>query len=329
MVAIIVLNWNGWGDTIDCLKSISQITYQDYFVFVGDNGSKNDSKQHISSYCKGCQQNPAWYRLDEKIVDSTLSKKIYLFDLKVNHGFAKGNNMLIKAASQYNPDYYLLLNNDTVIEPSFLNKLVDYQSNNPSVKVLTPVIYYYNDRYKIWNAGGNLFWGIRKYHFADEYNPTITDNEFISCTFITGCALFFVPEVLVEDHKLFTEDFFHGEEDFDFSLRMKKRRVKMGCVTRACIFHKVGGTSGNIGNKVGLTYCYYLNRFINLRHHLNFFSFYSFIVVYFPYVIRLLVSKGIPFKKAICFYLKVILESHRLEGVSFEKFMQCVRKEKI
>ena len=108
-------------------------------------------------------------------------------------------------------------------------------------------------------------------------------------------------------------------------MRMKKKKVPMGCVTAASIYHNVGRSSYNIGNKIGLTYCYYLNRFINLRHHLNFISFYAFILIYSPYVVRLLVSKGQSIGEAVRFYLKVIGECHRFDGVSYEKFIQCAK----
>lgn len=327
MVAILILNWNGWRDTIACLESLLQNDYNDYMIFLGDNGSTNESRDMISAYCKDKGYNSNWKQLGEDI--SRENCKIHLLDLKLNNGFAKGNNLLISEASRYNPDYYLFLNNDTEVDEVFLTRLVSYQCNHSSIKVLTPVIYYFSDKNKIWNAGGDIFWGIRKYHFADGYNPNIQKEEFIPCTFITGCALFCTPEVFINSNQIFTEDFFHGEEDFDFGLRMKKAGVKMGCVTGSRIFHKVGGTSSNVGEKIGLTYCYYLNRFINLRHHLSVISFYTFILVYFPYVVRLLKFKGLSTKDAIRFYWTVIGESHRLDGVSYDKFIQCVKKESI
>lgn len=327
MVAILILNWNGWRDTVACLDSLLQTDYDDYKIFLGDNGSTNESKEMISEYCRNNGYNSNWNQIDkQKSLDDS---KIQLLDLQLNNGFAKGNNLLITVASWYSPDYYLLLNNDTEVESDFLTKLVNFQYNNPLIKVLTPLIYYYSEKNKIWNAGGNLYWGIRKYHFPDQYNINLIEKEFIPCTFITGCALFCTPDVLMPDKKIFTELFFHGEEDFDFGLRMKRLGVKMGCLTSSRIFHKVGGTSGNIGETIGLTYCYYLNRFINLRHHLNVISFYTFIMLYFPYVVRLLKHRGLPTFEAVRFYWKVVGESIHLDGVSYDKFIQCVKNKNI
>jgi len=52
-VAIIVLNWNGWQDTIECLESLYQISYPNYEIIVVDNGSKDESIENIKKYCEG------------------------------------------------------------------------------------------------------------------------------------------------------------------------------------------------------------------------------------------------------------------------------------
>lgn len=328
MVAIMILNWNGWQDSIACLESLSKSDYDEFFVVLGDNGSTNNSKEEISSFCnlRGIDSN--WIKIGDTLPEIA-NRKVYLYDLQSNYGFAKGNNILIQLVATHKPDYYLLLNNDTEVEPGFLTELINYQSSHTCIKVLTPLIYYYSDKTRIWNAGGRLLWGIRKYHYADSTDVGAKEKEFIPCSFVTGCALLCTQDVLLENNKLFTESFFHGEEDFDFSLRMKDKGIKMGCVTSSIIYHKVGRSSGSIGNKIGLTYCYYLNRFIDLRHHLNFLSFYSFIIVYLPYVVRLLSSQGLTIYNAFKFYWSVLIESHKIDIVSHEKFLECVNKKSI
>lgn len=329
MVAILILNWNGWNDTIDCLKSLLSMEYEDFFIILGDNGSNNDSKEQISDFCTSIGKNGKWETLESDSKKSVEKKDIILIDLKVNNGFAKGNNLMVKYAWQFNPEYYLLLNNDTEVEPDFLKKLVDFQKQNRDIKILTPLIYYFFEKDRIWNAGGKIIWGVRKYFYGESLAKDVKIKEFLRCTYITGCALMCTSEVLKDDHSLLTEAFFHGEEDFELGLRMKKKKVKMGCYTPSVIYHKVGRTSGKVGKKIGLTYCHYLNRFINLRHHLNFISFYVFLCVYFPYVIRLLHRKGLSYKEAIRFYCKVVAESHKLNGVSYEKFSECIKMNSI
>jgi len=52
-VSIIILNWNGWEDTIECLESLYQITYPNYDVIIVDNGSEDESLEMIRKYCQG------------------------------------------------------------------------------------------------------------------------------------------------------------------------------------------------------------------------------------------------------------------------------------
>lgn len=52
MTGIIILNWNGWEDTIDCLKSLKQITDTEYFIVLVDNGSNNNSVEKIEEYLR-------------------------------------------------------------------------------------------------------------------------------------------------------------------------------------------------------------------------------------------------------------------------------------
>ena len=148
MVAILILNWNGWQDTIECLSSLFKIDYDDYFVVLGDNGSTNESKNKILSYCQTIDSSVQWItNSPERFVGRQSRKKeIFLLDLEKNHGFAKGNNYLSAFAMTFSPNYYLLLNNDTEVESDFLTKLVEYQISPKEFHVLTPLIHYFYDK---------------------------------------------------------------------------------------------------------------------------------------------------------------------------------------
>lgn len=326
MTAILILNWNGWKDTVECLRSLKSLTTDDFFIMLGDNGSTDDSIQRIKDFCLKESLLLQSITLGREENIQIEKRSIIFYDLKENYGFARGNNLLMKYAWTLSPNYYLLLNNDTEVEPDFLSKLTDYQQKQPDIKVLTPLIHYFCDKSLIWNAGGNLFWGLRKYHYADRPASEVVEPKFIPCTFITGCALLCTLEVLQEDHTLFTERFFHGEEDFDFALRMKKKGVRMGCLVPSVIYHKVGRSVDRMGDKTGATYCYYLNRFVNLRHHLSPLSFWSFITLYFLYVVRLMHKNGLTYSQAIHFYKGVISESLNVDGVDKEKYFECVNR---
>ena len=139
--AIILVNWNGADDTIACLESLSKVK-ESHFVVVADNYSTDDSVQRIQGWLDDHADNPT-------------VRKYQLLQLDANYGFAVGNNKALKVAMQRKPDFCMLLNNDTEVEPDFLKRLIDYIHENPQVKALSPCISYYYDKEKIWFSGEN------------------------------------------------------------------------------------------------------------------------------------------------------------------------------
>lgn len=293
MICITILNWNGFQDTIECLNSLNRMNYSDYFVVVGDNGSTNESMIRIEEFCNkhSIKIDVVW---DINCTDINLQKRqVVLLDLKENNGFSKGNNLIIKFSEKYNPDYYFLLNNDTVIEPSCISILSSFITQNKAYKVLIPRINYFYDSKVIWNCGGKLFWGFRKYYYAKK-NESVVTKEVMDVSFVTGCALL-VSSALVHNHKLLTEIFFFGEEDFEFSMRMKKQKVKMACVTSAIVYHKVSASKSNISN-INTIHLHYLNRFVNMKNHMAKWEYRIWKFIYFPYIFQLLYRQGFSVK---------------------------------
>ena len=249
MTAIVVLNWNGASDTLACLDSLSQAKGE-FVVYVVDNGSTDSSLARIQSWIDGHAE------IDVRLVP---------FDK--NYGFARGNNKGLEIARKENYDSYLLLNNDTEVCPDFLVRLKAFSRKHPEYKALTPKINFFYDKQKIWTCGGKIFFGFRKYYYAGEPNSAVREMEYIPISFVTGCALFFYPELLDEQGHLLTERFFFGEEDFEFSLRLKGQGIPMACVLDSLIYHKVGA-SGDKMNHLGKLYMHYLNRFVDVKLHM-------------------------------------------------------------
>ena len=259
MTAIIILNWNGADDTLACLDSLSNADGE-FVVYVVDNGSADDSVLRIQSW-----------------IDEHNEVDVRLVPLDKNYGFAKGNNKGLEVASKISPDSYLLLNNDTEVLPDFLVRLQDFSARHPKYRVLTPKINFYYDKQKVWNCGGKLFFGFRKYFYAGSPDSAVKENGHIDISFVTGCALFFYPELLDEKRHLLTERFFFGEEDYEFSLRMRNLGVRMACVPQSVVYHKVGSSQKNTKDSRGLgrIYMYYHNRLVCNRLYENRLKFYT------------------------------------------------------
>ena len=140
MTAIIILNWNNANDTIHCLSSLNKAD-GDFRVYVVDNGSTDDSLQRINEW-----------------VDSNRDIEVSVVPLEMNYGFAKGNNKGIAFARQHNPDYFLLLNNDTEVKPDFLTRIFDFKQRHPEYSVLTPKIYFFSDKKKYGTVVADWQW---------------------------------------------------------------------------------------------------------------------------------------------------------------------------
>jgi GT2 family glycosyltransferase len=304
-VSIIIINWNGWEDTIECLESLYQIKYPNYDVIVVDNNSDDDSLEKIREYCAGkisVKSDFFLYNAKNKPIelfeysvksnemnnisfngDNTLKGQKSLFLLKniKNDGFAQGNNIGIKFSLNYlDTDYFFLLNNDTVVDPNFLNDLMNVAVNDSSVGILGPKVYYYSEKDKINIYGGKIsFWTGRTSY--PEFN-TIDhgQNSHVSeIDYISGCSLLIKKDAIM-DAGILNPQYFLYYEDTEWCFRVRKKGFKVLHVPKAKIWHKFSSTA------VSATGIYYLtrNRFFFMRenaYNLQFFIFLLFFILYF------------------------------------------------
>lgn len=222
-VSIIILNWNGWQDTLECLDSLVKITYPNYKVIILDNNSTNESVEKIKN----------WIVNNKSVIDYKLLINNY------NFGFAGGNNPCIKYAVENKSDYILLLNNDTVVDPGFLEKLVKAGESDKNFGIIGPKIYYEKDKKRIWFGGGYFDWlsGSRHLEF-NKIDDKPSDETIKEINFMTGCCLL-VRRETVEKIGLMNEDFFLYYEDVEWSIRAKKFGYKIIYAPSSHIWHKV------------------------------------------------------------------------------------------
>lgn len=238
-VAIIIVNWNGAQDSIDCVESLRKIGYQNYKIFLIDNGSKEESVIELRRYVE--VQPP------EKVEPQG---KIKLIETSQNLGFAGGNNIGIKDALAENFDYILLLNNDTTVEPDFLDGLVKVAQSDEKIGIVGPKIYYYNEPNRIWFGGGKFTWlGGGRHLQYEEIDRNPDEKKTKETDYMTGCALLIKSEV-VQKIGLLEESFFMYYEDTDWSLRARKAGYKILYVSSAKIYHKVSRSASKLGNPV-------------------------------------------------------------------------------
>jgi len=341
-VAIIVLNWNGWKDTIECLESVFRIDYPNYKVIVVDNGSTDGSIEKIKAWAAGeilVESKFFKYDLRNKPLEIVELKKeniefynkkaserngknfIVLILNEENLGFAKGNNVGIRYALKDSSDYVMLLNNDTVIfQQSFLDKMINFMEENKEIGVSVPCIYYYDQPNKIWNCGGKLLpFGWRKYFTSGKFRDS--KRKYFSISFATGCALLIKRDIL-EKYGLLSEDFFFGEEDYEFSIRMKKNKVKMACVLSAELYHKVSSSVSKLSDKkLKLAFIHHLNRLVHLKRYYpkilwELFRAYALLYIFFMLKLRYRIT----YKNAFYYIRKLAKYSSILSNVDKQTF---------
>lgn len=252
-VSIIILNWNGWEDTIECLESIYQIDYPNYNVIVVDNGSEDESIKNIKDYAEG-KANVASkffeytpenkpikvfeYEREEaeagggkgkEMEDLPSNRKMVIIKNGENYGFAEGNNIAMRyALKALNPDYILLLNNDTVVDPEFLTELVKVAEGDEVLGIAGPKIYYYDEPKRIWATGDR-----KSMDKMDDGRY----NHIREVKWVVGCA-FFVRATLMDKIGLLDPDFFLYGEESDYCIRVKKAGYKLYFVPDSIVRHK-------------------------------------------------------------------------------------------
>jgi GT2 family glycosyltransferase len=241
-----------------------------------------------------------------------------------NLGFAIANNIATRFALYNGAEEVLLLNNDTIVTPAFLKNLLDFSKSNPDYVALTPLICLAEPRDIIWNCGGRITWfGNRRYFFAGQNISKVPDIKYSDITFITGCALYYKPMIT----GLLSEQFFFGEEDFEFSLRLRQKKLKMACVYNSVIHHKVGN-SINKTAKVSFNaiFLQYVSRLIDHKNY-YIFPFRWLIMVmnstYGFYLTFILYKYG--FLKSIKFWFRICLYVIKHDKISKNDFINIMK----
>lgn len=265
MVYVVLVNYNGFDITLECIKSLKNINYKNYKIVIVDNASKDDSYEKL-------------YKIKDKY-------EFILLKAENNKGFSGGNNIGIKYSIDNGADYVLLLNNDTEVDENFLKYLVEYADD----KIVTiSKIYYYNEPNKLWYDGGYIQkgTGVTVHCNIDKYDENADDKNVRYCTFATGCCLLIHRNILNSIGYL-DEDFFMYSEDVDFSLRILEAGYKIKYVPQAKIWHKVSVSSGGGESNLSVYYTS-RNRFYKMDKHRDIYGRTAYI-----YAFMLLIYKAV------------------------------------
>lgn len=284
-IAIITVNYNGKKDTLELLESLRKIQDKGYKIqtIVVDNGSTDGSVPAIS----------------EKFPNADILQN------GANEGFSGGYNRGMIYGLIWGADYFLIINNDTIIkDENLLEDMIQVFKEDNKVGLVSPKIYFaegfefHKDRYSpsdvghvIWYAGGKFDWDniLSNHRGLDEVDQGRYD-EVEETDFVTGCCMLIKREVLEKVSKpeagfgFFDDNLFLYFEDTDFTKRASKLGFKTYYDGKVAIYHKASQTAG-IGSEItdffhtrnrlvlGFRYSKLRTKFALLREALGFLTF--------------------------------------------------------
>jgi len=219
-VCIILVNWNGWQDTLACVESCRTLSYPNFEMVVIDNGSTDDSVA----------------RIRKRFPD------VRIITAGANLGFAGGNNLGITWALERGASYVWLLNNDTVVEETSLSALVEALERNPSAGIVGSKIYFFDRPATLWFAGGFVSpsrgW---TYHRGEGERDNGQYDSEEDIDYATGASLL-VRREAVEQIGPMSEDYFLYWEETDWCERARQAGWRVVYVPTSRIWHKVGAS---------------------------------------------------------------------------------------
>jgi hypothetical protein len=266
-VAIIIVNYNGVNDTIECLNSINNSNVRSNIlieIYVVDNKSTND----------------------ELSVISNKFPNIIPIQSEINQGFAGGNNIGIRRALSEGSDYILLLNNDTVIDNNMIEELLSVVDDNT---IVSPKMLYFSKPDIVWYGGGYIdrHKG-NSYHFGmnlkDDHLTEVT-----RCSFATGCCIL-IPRKIIQQCGYFEDDYFMYCEDTEYCVRIQEAGYRILYNPNAVLWHKVSASTGGDESPFSI---YYMtrNRLSCISKHNKYFLFPSFQYAFLSRIFRMMTSR--------------------------------------
>jgi len=317
-VYIIVLNYNRWQDTIECLESVLRNDYTNYQVIVIDNDSSNNSMKYIKDWAEGKLDiwiNPkhplkdlsfppikkpipyVYYTREEaekggnpklentlkyKLPDNITTKEpLILIQSEKNKGYAAGNNIGIKYALKKNDfEYIWILNNDTVIRKDSLSKLISCMENKGKEYGMFGTVLLYYDKPNLVQALGGKFSKLFSTgkHLYANRHLNEVLSKNIKFDYIIGASLVLRKEFLLKVGML-SEDYFIYYEEIDLAFRAKKKNYKMFICKNSIVFHKESVTIKEKEKKINSFSDYY-----RIRNRIKISKKYNRIYLPFLYI---------------------------------------------
>jgi GT2 family glycosyltransferase len=252
MTYIIILNYNGWKDTIECLNSLSCIQ-EDCKIVLIDNKSTDDSIDKLEKWIQNQKE---------------LSSNLIFIKSSENNGYAAGNNIGIKyVESQEDAQFIWILNNDTLIQEDTFKNLINCYKNleNENIALLGSKIL--NEDLTIQSVG------FTTKQYSQKEIEVLSNVE---VEHISGCSVFFRVKKIKEIGYI-PEEYFLYYEETDWMKSIKQKGFKIFTCLSSQLIHKHAKSTGGIYSPFVI---YYMtrNQILFNRKYLNSIQYYLFIL---------------------------------------------------
>ena len=275
-VYIVIVNWNGWNDTLECLESLLLLEYPDFRIVVCDNGSQDESVSRLHEWGdrKFGSDIARWQFLSRESAENgagSSNSRFTLISNGANFGFGGGTNVGLRYAMACgDADYCWLLNNDTVVDPLALTKMVERMNKKPGACMCGSTLREFDNRSKIQALGGAIYYkwlGVAWHIGRTIIGDNLPDSAVIEkkMDYIVGASLL-VRSTYLRDVGFMAEDYFLYFEEIDWVYR-GLGRYDLAYAQDSIVYHKVGAS---IGTATNVTQKSYLCDYYTLRNRLLF-----------------------------------------------------------
>lgn len=242
LVITVILNTNRRADTMACLASLEHCTYANHRIIVLDNASTDGSREAISAAFPAVQ----------------------LIELTENRGYTGNNNVGIAEALRQGANWVFVLNEDTLLDPTCIERLVAAGECRPEVGIVGPLVLHHDEPEVIQSAGGRIdrFWNA--YHSGQNQPAAAAPGAQGEVAWVSGCAIMVRSEAITQVGAL-DERFFYYWEETEWCVRTRRAGWTILIVPEARIWHK--GVQRDYRPKASVSYYDTRNRLLMMRKH--------------------------------------------------------------
>ena len=257
----VLLHWRNYNDTKRCLNDLTKVTHSELKIILVDNASGDGSVE----------------RLKEEFKD------VLYIQNKSNLGFSCGVNVGIRKALEFGTDYVLILNNDMIVEPDFLEPALEVARKKSHLGAITGKILYQSPEGMIWHAGGHIDpWRVQGIGRGTG-EQDIGQYDYVTDTGWASGAMSLIPRKTFEKVGLYPEEHFFGQEEWDFSTAILKNSLKIIYVPQFIGKHRSGGSYKG-GHPILNVYGGYLSKMIYAEKYMSKAQFKIWKVVFYIYL---------------------------------------------